>query len=213
MSVLSRGKVLFIFAHKLIIIKKKISMEGNREEGIGGRRCCHCWNWLMNLQKAGPSCYLWDSSPGSQCPCSLSSFKKTWKIFQASYRALSTTIQSKVGIQVHNNNKNQQPCKTVADNIHNKHNASTHGITCVQDFLKYFLENCLTYIHSVPIYNPFTPLGCWMLYGCITVLFLSTIADIHLMHILKTKVPLSKVPRWNFSPGFNKYISQKIGYR
>ena len=38
-------------------------------------------------------------------------------MFQASYWALSTTIQSKVGIQVHNNNKNQQPCKTVADNI------------------------------------------------------------------------------------------------
>ena len=86
-------------------------------------------------------------------------YRKLEKCFKP-LTELSTTIQSKVGIQVHNNNKNQQPCKTVADNIHNKHNASTHGITCVQDFLKYFLENCLTYIHSVPIYNPFTPLGC-----------------------------------------------------
>ena len=108
------------------------------------------------IQKASPFSYLRDSSPRSQCLFSLSSFQ----IFQASLRALSTTVQSKVGIQVHNNKKNQQPCKTVADNIHNKHNASTLGITCVQDFLKYFLGNCLTYIHSVPIYNPFTPLGC-----------------------------------------------------
>ena len=46
-----------------------------------------------------------------------------------------------------------------------------------------------------------------MLYWCIQ--FLSTIADIHLMNILKSKVPLSKVPRWNFSPGFYN-ISQKI---
>ena len=37
--------------------------------------------------------------------------KKTWKIFQASHGALSTTIQSKVDIEVHNNKKNQQPCK------------------------------------------------------------------------------------------------------
>ena len=184
-------------------------MEGNREEGIGGRRCCHCWNWLMNLQKAGPSCYLWDSSPGSQCPCSLSSFKKTWKIFQASYRALSTTIQSKVGIQVHNNNKNQQPCKTVADNIHNKHNASTLALHVYRTFLNIVWGFVLlNYNPSVSnYYNPFTPLGCRMLYWCIQ--FLSTIADIHLMHILKTKVPLSKVPRWNLSPGFYN-MSQKL---
>ena len=61
-------------------------------------------------------------SPGPQCPCSLSSFKE---IFQTSHGALSTTIQAKVGIQVHNNKKNQQPCKTVAGNIHNKQNVST----------------------------------------------------------------------------------------
>ena len=80
------------------------------------------------IQKASPSCYLWDSSPGSQCPCSLSPFK-------ASQGALSTTIQSKVGIQVHNNKKNQQPCKTVADNIHNKHNASTLALHVYRTFL------------------------------------------------------------------------------
>ena len=37
--------------------------------------------------------------------------KKTCKIFQASQRALSTTIQSKVGIQVHNNKKINNPAK------------------------------------------------------------------------------------------------------
>ena len=136
--------------------------------------------------------------------------KKTWKIFQASHRALSTTIQSKVGIQVHNNNKNQQPCKTVADNIHNKHNASTLALHVYRTFLNIVWGFVLlNYDHSVSnYYNPFTPLGCRMLYWCIQ--FLSTIADIHLMHILKTKVPLSKVPRWNCSPLFFFNMSQKI---
>ena len=46
-----------------------------------------------------------------------------------------------------------------------------------------------------------------MLYWCIQ--FLSTIADIHLMRILKTKVPVSEVPRWNVSLG-SYNISQKI---
>ena len=68
-----------------------------------------------------------------KCPCSLSSFQ----IFQASHDqwALSTTIQSKVGIQVHNNKKNQQPCKTVTDDIHNKHNASTLALHLYRTFL------------------------------------------------------------------------------
>ena len=83
------------------------------------------------IQKASPFSYLRDSSPRSQCLFSLSSFQ----IFQASLRALSTTIQSKVGIQVHNNKKNQQPCKTVADNIHNKHNASTLALHVYRTFL------------------------------------------------------------------------------
>ena len=61
--------------------------------------------------------------------------KKTCKIFQASQRALSTTIQSKVGIQVHNNKKNQQQCKTVTDDIHNKHNASTLALHLYRTFL------------------------------------------------------------------------------
>ena len=157
---LSQGKILFIFAHKLIIILKKISMEGNREGGVGGRRCCHCSNWLMNLfiQKASPSCYLWDSSPGSQCPCSLSSFKENLKNKpQASYRALSITIQSKVGIQVHNNNKNQQPCKTVADNIHNKHNASTLALNVYRTFLnivwKIVLLTFTQYLFTIHLYH------------------------------------------------------------
>ena len=108
-------------------------MEGNGEGGVGGRRRGNCWNWLMYLfiQKASPSYYLRDSSPRSQCPCSLRSFQ----IFQASQRALSTTIQSKVGIQVHNNKKNQQPCKTVTDDTHNKHNASTLALHVYRTFL------------------------------------------------------------------------------
>ena len=92
-------------------------MEGNGEEGVGGRMHGHCWNWLMYfIYTKSKSFYLWDSSPGSQCPCSLSSFKQNLKNFQASQGALSTTVQSKVVIQEHNDNKNQQPCETVADN-------------------------------------------------------------------------------------------------
>ena len=83
------------------------------------------------IQKASPFSYLRDSSPRSQCLFSLSSFQ----IFQASLRALSTTIQSKVGIQVHNNKKIQQPCKTVTDNVHNKHNASTLELHVYRTFL------------------------------------------------------------------------------
>ena len=157
------------------------------------------------IQKASPSCYLWDSLHGSQCPSSL---KKTWKIFQASHGTLSNTVQSKVGIQGHNK-KNQQPCKTVADNIHNKHNASTLALHVYRTFLNIVWGFVLlNYNRSVSnYYNPFTPLGCRMLYWCIQ--FLSTIADIHLMHILKTKVPVSEVPRWNVSLG-SYNISQKI---
>ena len=62
-------------------------------------------------------------------------FLSSFQIFQASLRALSTTIQSKVGIQVHNNKKNQQPGKTVTDDIHNKHNASTLALHLYRTFL------------------------------------------------------------------------------
>ena len=75
------------------------------------------------IQKESPFSYLRDSSPRSQCLFSLSSFQ----IFQASLRALSTTIQSKVGIQVHNNKKNQQQGKM--------HNASTLALHLYRTFL------------------------------------------------------------------------------
>ena len=83
------------------------------------------------IQKESPFSYLRDSSPRSQCLFSLSSFQ----IFQASLRALSTTIQSKVGIQVHNDKKIQHPCKTVTDKVNNKHNASTLELHVDRTFL------------------------------------------------------------------------------
>ena len=69
-----------------------------------------------------------------------------FKFVQASQRALSTIVQSKVGIQVHNNKKIQQPCKTVTDNVHNKHNASTLELHVYRTSLNIGGGNCLTYM-------------------------------------------------------------------
>ena len=155
------------------------------------------------IQKASPFSYLRDSSPRSQCLFSLSSLQ----IFQASLRALSTTIQSKVGIQVHNNKKNQQPCKTVTDDIHTKHNASTLALHLYRTFLnivwRIVLLTFTKYLVTIHLHHWGVECDIGVYSFCLQLLI------IHLLHILKSKVPLSKVPRWNFSPGFYN-LSQKI---
>ena len=62
-------------------------------------------------------------------------FKFILRKLEKFHGALSTTVQSKVGIQVHNNKKNQQPCKNNKYNIHNKKNASTLALHVYRTFL------------------------------------------------------------------------------
>ena len=65
------------------------------------------------------SFYLWDSSPESQCPCSLSSFKEPPFNLKLVFKNTTT--------------KEKQPCKTVADNMHNN--------TIIIHNLQYLPEN------------------------------------------------------------------------
>ena len=73
-------------------------------------------------------------------------------------------------------------------------------------FLNNCLGNCLTYIHSVSSYNPFTPLGCWMLHWCIQFFVYNCW---YTPHTHPQNRFHSQRSRWNFSPGFNN-ISQKL---
>ena len=151
-------------------------MKGNRERGVGGRRHGNCWNWLMYLfiQKASPSYYLWDSSPGSQCPCSLSSFKPLSELSPPPFNL-------KLVFKYTTTKKIQQPCKTVTDNVHNKHNASTLELHVYRTSLNIGGRIVLLTFTQYLV----TPLGCWMLHWCMQ--FLSIIADIYLIHILKSR--------------------------
>ena len=98
------------------------------------------------IQKASPSCYLWDSLHGSQCPSSL---KKTWKIFHASHGTLSNTVQSKVGIQGHNKKINNPAKLLQIIYIISIMSVLWHYI-CTGLFKILFGE--LSYLHSLTIY-------------------------------------------------------------